>query len=69
MNAMMGLFGALLVIYPTTKSLFHILLSKAMQKLEKRNDIALIIIHSSHGSSRLFDIHHKSRSIRYELKN
>jgi hypothetical protein len=39
MNAMTGLFGALLVIYPTTKSLFHILLlSKAMQKLEKRND-------------------------------
>jgi hypothetical protein len=35
MNATMGLFGApLLVIYPTTKSLFHILLSKAMQKLE-----------------------------------
>jgi hypothetical protein len=34
MNAMMGLFGApLLVIHPTTKSLFHILLSEAMQKL------------------------------------
>jgi hypothetical protein len=38
MNAMMGLFGALLVLYPTTKSIFHILLSKATQKLEKRND-------------------------------
>jgi hypothetical protein len=39
MNAMMGLFGApLLVLYPTTKSIFYILLSKATQKLEKRND-------------------------------
>jgi hypothetical protein len=31
--------------------------------------IALIIIRSSHGSSRLSGVHHKSRSIRYELKN
>lgn len=50
MNATMGLFDALLVLYPTTKSLSHILLlSKAMQKLEKRND-SLNYIRSSHGS-------------------
>jgi hypothetical protein len=43
MNATMGLFDALLVLYPTTKSLSHILLlSKAMQKL-KNVMIALII--------------------------
>jgi hypothetical protein len=61
MNATMGLFDALLVLYPTTKSLSHILLlSKAMQKLEKRND-SLNYIRSSHGSSRLSSIYHKSR--------